>query len=213
LSNRTGRKRLSAAERREVIELAATEVFAERGYHGASMDEIARRSGISAPVLYDHFESKKELHRALLERHYADLREVWRENLPGDEPADIRIARSIDAWFAYVESHHYAWRMLFADTTGDPEVEAVRREVAAGSRAAIRPMLADEPGSENIAGADVESIDLSWEVMRAVLQGLALWWWEHQHVPREKIVQTAMNAIWIGFERVSRGEIWVRVDG
>jgi AcrR family transcriptional regulator len=191
-----------------VIELAATEVFAERGYHGASMDEIARRSGISAPVLYDHFESKKKLHRALLERHYADLREVWRENLPGDEPADVRIARSIDAWFAYVESHHYAWRMLFADTTGDPEVEAVRREVAGESRAAIRPMLADEPGSENIAGADTESIDLSWEVMRAVLQGLALWWWEHQHVPREKIVQTAMNAIWVGFERVSRGETW-----
>jgi AcrR family transcriptional regulator len=194
-----------------VIELAATEVFAERGYHGASMDEIARRSGISAPVLYDHFESKKELHRALLERHYADLREVWRENLPGDEPADVRIARSIDAWFAYVESHHYAWRMLFADTTGDPEVEAVRREVAGESRAAIRPMLADEPGSENIAGADTESIDLSWEVMRAVLQGLALWWYEHQHVPREKIVQTAMNAIWIGFERVSQGERWTGV--
>jgi AcrR family transcriptional regulator len=208
LSNRTGRKRLSAAERREVIELAATEVFAERGYHGASMDEIARRSGISAPVLYDHFDSKKELHRALLERHYADLREVWRANLPGDEPADVRIARSIDAWFAYVESHHYAWRMLFADTTGDPEVEAVRREVAGESRAAVRPMLADEPGSENIAGADDESIDLSWEVMRAVLQGLALWWYEHQHVPREKIVQAAMNAIWIGFERVSNGETW-----
>lgn len=208
MSNRTGRKRLSAAERREVIELAATEVFAERGYHGASMDEIARRSGISAPVLYDHFESKRELHRALLERHYADLREVWRKNLPGDEAADVRIARSIDAWFAYVESHHYAWRMLFADTTGDPEVEAVRRQVAGESRAAIRPMLPDEPGSENIAGADLESIDMSWEVFRAVLQGLALWWYEHQHVPREKIVQTAMNAIWIGFERVSRGETW-----
>ncbi|HKR99440.1 MAG TPA: TetR/AcrR family transcriptional regulator [Candidatus Dormibacteraeota bacterium] len=208
MSNRTGRKRLSAGERREVIELAATEVFAERGYDGASMDEIARRSGISAPVLYDHFESKRELHRALLERHYADLREVWRKNLPGDEAADVRIARSIDAWFAYVESHHYAWRMLFADTTGDPEVEAVRRQVAGESRAAIRPMLADEPGSENIAGADLESIDMSWEVLRAVLQGLALWWYEHQHVPREKIVQTAMNAIWIGFERVSRGETW-----
>jgi AcrR family transcriptional regulator len=199
---------MSAAERREVIELAATEVFAERGYHGASMDEIARRSGISAPVLYDHFESKRELHRALLERHYADLREVWRANLPGDEPADVRIARSFDAWFGYVESHPFAWRMLFADTTGDPEVEAVRREVAGASRAAIRYMLEDEPGSENIAGADAESIDMAWETVRAVLQGLALWWYEHQHVPRERIVQTAMNSLWIGFERVSRGETW-----
>jgi AcrR family transcriptional regulator len=207
LSN--GRKRMAAAERREVIELAATELFAERGYHGASMDEIARRSGVSPPVVYDHFASKQDLHRRLLERHYADLREVWRQNLPGDEPADVRIARSIDAWFAYVQAHPYAWRMLFADTTGDPSVEAVRRGVAAESRAAIRPMLGQEPGSENIAGApDAESLDMSWEVFRAVLQGLALWWYEHQHIPRERIVATAMNAIWIGFERVSRGETW-----
>ena len=40
------RKRLTADARRELIELAATEVFAERGYRDASMDEIARRSGV-----------------------------------------------------------------------------------------------------------------------------------------------------------------------
>ena len=56
------KKRLSAEARREVIEQAASEVFAEHGYHGASIDEIARRSGVSPPVVYDHFESKKALH-------------------------------------------------------------------------------------------------------------------------------------------------------
>ena len=56
---------MSAASRREVIEQAATEVFAERGYLGASIDEIARRSGVSAPVVYDHFDSKIDLYRRL----------------------------------------------------------------------------------------------------------------------------------------------------
>jgi hypothetical protein len=46
--------------------------------------------------------------------------------------------------------------------------------------------------------------------LRAVLQGLALWWYDHPHVPREQIVTTAMNAIWIGFERVLQGEEWTR---
>jgi AcrR family transcriptional regulator len=203
------KKRMSAAARREVIEQAASELFAERGYHGAAIDEIARRSGVSPPVVYDHFESKQELHRRLLERHYAELRQVWRDNLPGDEPQDVRVARSIDAWFAYIEEHPYAARMMFRDTTGDPEVEAIRREVAAQSREAIRPLLGEEPGSEQIAGAtDVESLDMAWEVFRAVLQGLALWWYEHPHVPRERIVATAMNSIWMGFERVRRGERW-----
>ena len=203
------RKRLTAEARREVIERAATEVFAEHGYHGASIDEIARRSGVSPPVVYDHFESKQALHRRLLERHYAELRQVWRDNLPGDEPQEERIARAFDAWFAYIEAHPYAARMLFRDTSGDPEAEGIRRAVAAQSRAAIRPIMGDEPGAHNIAGsAGEESLDMSWEVVRAVLQGLALWWYEHPHVPRERIVATAMNSIWMGFERVRRGELW-----
>jgi AcrR family transcriptional regulator len=199
---------MTAPARREVIERAAAEVFAERGYHRASMDEIARRSGVSAPVVYDHFSSKKELHRRLLERHYAELRDVWREHLAGDDPVAQRMPRAFDAWFHYIETHPYAARLLFQDTTGDPEVQAVHRDVQARSRAAALPFLAREPGAENIAGADAEAMDMAWEVFRAVLQGLALWWNEHPDVPRAQVVTTAMNALWIGFERVGRGERW-----
>ena len=45
---------MTAEARREVIEQAALEVFAERGYHGASIDEIVRRAGVSPPVLSCH---------------------------------------------------------------------------------------------------------------------------------------------------------------
>jgi AcrR family transcriptional regulator len=196
-------------QRREVIERAAAETFAEHGYHGASMAEIARRAGVTPPILYDHFASKRDLHRRLLERHFAELREVWREHLLTDAPAEQRIPAAIDAWFAYIEAHPYVGRMLFRDTTGDPEAEAVRRDVAARSRETVRPLLAREPGAEAVAGsADDVAMDLAWEVVRAVLQGLALWWHDHPGVPRERIVATAMNALWIGFERAARGETW-----
>jgi AcrR family transcriptional regulator len=200
---------MSAPERREVIERAASEVFSERGYHGASMDAIAARAGISAPVLYDHFASKRELHRCLLERHFAALRRIWREQLAGDEPAGERIPRAFDAWFAYVQEHPYAWRMLFRDTTGDPAIEALHREVAAASRAEALPLLARESFAQHLAGPDPLAQELLWEVVRAVLQGLAMWWHEHQDVPREEIVAIAMNTLWIGFERTARGERWV----
>src|SRR3954453_14689432 len=102
------RRRLSADVRRELIERAATELFAERGYHGAGMVEIARRAGVSVPVVYDHFRSKQDLHRRLLERHFAGLRALWAEHLGGEGTAGERTARAIDAWFAYVESHPFA---------------------------------------------------------------------------------------------------------
>ncbi|HEY8867414.1 MAG TPA: TetR/AcrR family transcriptional regulator [Solirubrobacteraceae bacterium] len=199
---------MTADARRELIERAATELFAERGYQGASIEEIARRSGVSPPIVYDHFESKQDLHRRLLERHFAELRAVWGELLVGDDPPAQRIARAFDGWFAYVESHPYAWRMLFRDTTGDPSVAAIHAEVAAQSRAAILPMLAAEKGAATTAGSGEEALDMAWVVVRGVLQGLALWWYEHQHVPREQIVSTAMNALWMGFDRVGRGERW-----
>ncbi len=206
----TSRKRITAGERREVIERAATEVFAERGYEGASMDEIARRSGVSVPVIYDHFASKQELHRRLLERHFAELGAVWRGYLLAADPAEQPIPKALDAWFGYVQSHPYAGRMLFRDTTGDPTVQAIHRQVADQSRKAVTPLLARVLKAGDgvaIAGGE-QALEMTWEIVRGALQGLALWWYEHPDVPREQLVAAAMNALWIGFERTLRGEAW-----
>jgi len=199
---------MTAEARREVIERAATEVFAERGYHGASIDEIARRSGVSPPVVYDHFESKRDLHTRLLERHLADLRRIWREQLLGEDPQEQRIARAFDSWFAYVQTHPYAWRMLFHDTTGDPDMRAIHNEIRIQSRAALLPLLAHELGGESIAGSAEEELEMTWELLRSALQGLASWWYDHQHVRRAQVVAIAMNGLWMGLERVRRGERW-----
>lgn len=202
------RRRMTAAARREVIANAAAVLFSEHGYRGASIEAIARASGVTPPVVYEHFESKRELYRDLLERHFAELREVWGEHFVGDDPLERRIAHSFDAWFAYVEVHPFAGRVLFRYST-DPEIEAVHAEVAERSREAILPLFAAEPGAENLAGSVADDgIEMVWVVLRGVLQGLAVWWSEHPEVPRERVVTTAMNALWIGFERAQSGSAW-----
>jgi AcrR family transcriptional regulator len=194
---------MPAAERREVIVRTATEVFAERGYDGASIDEIARRSGVSAPVVYDHFASKQDLYERLLERTRDELLEVWREHLFTDEPAAVRIPRALDAWAAYVETHREATRMYFRDPTGVPAVQDFHRAIHDQGRAALGTILAREEGAANIAGAaDPESLEMAAEIMRAGLAGLAIWWSDHPHVPRERIVAAAVNVLWVGFERI-----------
>jgi AcrR family transcriptional regulator len=198
------RTRLSAAERREVIERAAAEVFAERGYHGASIDEICRRSGVTAPVLYDHFGSKLALHKRLLERSRDELLEVWRTNLAGDEPAEVRIPRAIDAWAGYVQENPYVPRMFFAETTGDPEVEAIHREVQAQGATALGAILGGERGAAHLGGR--REHEMAAQVMRGGLAGLAMWWADHPDVPREEIVAAALNVMWIGLDRVRTGE-------
>jgi AcrR family transcriptional regulator len=199
------KRRLSAPERREVIEIAATQVFAERGYVAASIDEIARRSGVSAPVVYDHFASKLALHRRLLERHRDELLALWREHLLTSEPPATRVPRAIDAWARYVETHPFAWKMLFQETTGDAAAAAAHREVLAGSRAVLAPLVGELPG-----GADLANLEMAAELIRSGLIGLALWWQDHPDVPRAEIVSTAVNVLWLGFERLGAGERWAR---
>ena len=204
---------MTAAARREVIELAAAELFAEHGYYATSVDEIAKRSGVSPPVVYDHFESKRDLYRCLLERHFAELRQVWRQHLPADDHVERRIAGAIDAWFAYIETHPFAGRLLFRDTTGDPSIAAMHEQVAADSRAEILPLLSGgaEDGEGVIGRLPGDQLEMAWVVLRGVLQGLAMWWTMHPEVPREKIVATTMNSLWIGLERAGEGEGW-RLD-
>jgi AcrR family transcriptional regulator len=192
-----------------VIEQAAMEVFAERGYHGAAMDEIARRSGVTPPVIYDHFESKSALHRRLLERTRDELLAMWRENLRGGGTLEQLLARAFDAWARYVETHPYAPRMFFRETTGIPEVRRIHRDIAADANRALAEILGGLAGATHLqAQGAPPALAMVSEVIRGGLTELAIWWSEHPEIQREQIVATAMNTVWIGFERVSRGDTW-----
>lgn len=191
-----------------MIEAAATELFAERGYRGASIEEIARQSGVTPPVVYDHFSSKLALYRHLLEAHFARLRAIWGRDFPGEDSVE-RTGRSFDAWFSYVEEHPAASKVLFREPSGDREAEAVHAEVSTRSREKVMELFAAQPGSEQLTGSlNREGLEMVWVVLRGVLQGLALWWVDHPEVPREQVVATAMNSLWIGFERAAAGEAW-----
>ena len=193
------RRRLAAEERRKLIEDAATAVFGEHGFHRGSVDEIARRAGVSPPVVYDHFESKRALHLHLVELHYATLRQIWFSHMGGGEIAG-QLPTAVDAWFAHVEEQPAVARMLFRDDSGDPDVLEARRRIAGDSRDALLPLVAHHLGVD--ADAVRIDVELAWEALRAVLQGLALWWLEHPDVPRERVVAAALNAVWTGYERV-----------
>jgi AcrR family transcriptional regulator len=182
------RKRLTREERREVIERAATEVFAERGFEGAGMDLIASRSGVSVPVVYDHFASKDDLYRRLLERQRDDLVAFWAQRLPlprGRDRFDA-LEALVDAYYAYVEAHPFAYRMYFRDTT--------HRDIQQQGNVMLATLLKTVPGFED---ADEATLQMSTEVLRTGLIGLALWWQEHPEIRRDQVVQAAMRALTI----------------
>lgn len=181
--------RLAAAERRELIEDAAARLFAEQGYAATTVEQIVAAAGVSKPMLYRHFESKQDLHMKLLERRRDELAAAaLDELLAGDSDLGARLYAMLDAWFAHVERHPHTSRLLFQDTSGQPAVQALQRDLRRRQRAADIALLREFAPS--LPQAELEPLG---EVIRSSLTGLALWWLEHPDTPRAVLVATMLR--------------------
>lgn len=201
------RKRLSAPERREAIMAAAMELLAERGYHGASLGEIAEASGISKPVIYDHFRSKQELHVSLLNRNREELMGHVAASIAEEETAEEQLRRSVEAFFEFAERHPFAWRLLFRETTGEPAIVEAQRRNQALATAGIAALIAQEPAVQTL-GLTEREIEMTAEFLKTGAHGLALWWYDHREVTREQLVAVFMDVAWIGTQRLLEGKRW-----
>jgi AcrR family transcriptional regulator len=181
-------KRLPPAERRELILESAGRLFGERGYTHTSLDEIASAAGVTKPILYRHFDSKKALYLALLERHRDDLPRFF-ARVPADLPFEQRVEAILETWFDYVNEHGYAWRMIFRDSGGGPEIDDFRR----GNQDRAREVLAGFVAAQK--GIPKTQVELLAEFLRAGGAGLALWSLDHPEVSRATLVDTAKRVL------------------
>ena len=205
------RRRLTGEERRAAILDSALAVFAERGYHASSIDDIAREGGVSKALIYEHFASKQGLYAELLEHHAGELFERLAAAIAAAGSGAVeRLAVGLDAFFAFVEDHRVAWRMLFREAT-DPEVAVLLDRIVAQVTALVAALIAEDPGAR-AAGQDEAARDRGIQMLARMLvgsvQSLANWWADHQEVSRERIVEVTMDFAWTGLERLSHGERW-----
>lgn len=125
--------RLPRDERRGQLLIAASEVFVDRGYHAAGMDEIADRAGVSKPILYQHFASKLELYLAVLARHVENLVSGVRQALRTTTDNRQRLRSAVQAFFDFIEHDGQGYRLIFEnDNVAEPQV-AVQVRVATES--------------------------------------------------------------------------------
>src|SRR3954468_6943914 len=121
-------ERKSKEERREEILDAALEVFAQKGLHGASTEEIARRAGISQPYIFRLFGTKKELYLAGVARCFRQTLELMQrasEGKRGDEALDA-IGKAYEQLLASDRVYLRAQMQAYA-ACEDPEIAAVVR--------------------------------------------------------------------------------------
>jgi AcrR family transcriptional regulator len=144
---RTRGARLPRNARRSQLLGAAREVFVAQGYHAAGMDEIAERAGVSKPVLYQHFPSKRDLYLALLEQHTDELVAATREALASTPDNKQRVAATIEAFYSFIDSESESFRLVFeSDFTNDAEVRELLDRMQRGCAEAIAEVIEEDTG-------------------------------------------------------------------
>ena len=114
--------RLPADERRQQLLAVACDLFARSGFHQTSMDDIAEAAGVTKPVLYQHFPSKRALYLELLEDTGRRLLDRLGEATARVTSGRARVEEGFRAYFAFAVGDRSSFRLLFgASIRSDPE--------------------------------------------------------------------------------------------
>src|SRR5919106_878106 len=119
------RRRLSASDRRAAILDDALEVFSERGFNEAALDDVAARGGISKALIYEHFDSKRELQIALLDSFVHELIERVVGAIAAAEENEARLRAGIEAFLAFAEERPATLRLLTRNVADPAAGEAL----------------------------------------------------------------------------------------
>jgi AcrR family transcriptional regulator len=173
---------------------AASELFAQRGYDYVTLDEVAAQAGVTKGIVYRHFGSKKALYLTLLAAHRDELLKTLADGMSIQLPLEDRVPAIANAWFSYVQTHPFAWTMLFRDATGDPEIRDFHEAMREAARRAIKSLLT----AESSLRLDPKLTEPIAEILRSAMTGLALWWLSHPTTDREILVRTIVQTTWQG---------------
>lgn len=186
---------------------AAVRVFSRRGFHPASMDEIAEVAGISKPMVYAYLGTKDELFVACLHREGTRLMEAIAEAVLPDLPPDEQLWSGLRAFFRFVGAHRDGWAVLYRQARAQQAFADTLAEMRERAVKVVGMMLARALAAE---GREIRDIDL--EVMSYALVGasesLADWLADHPEADPDKTATRMMNVAWLGAAQLLRGDVW-----
>ena len=123
--------RLPAEERKAAVLDCACGIFSSGSYRGTTTAEIARKAGVTEPILYRHFDSKRALYLAVLDESWRRLRELWDKVVEEEEDPTLWVAVIGRAYFEAVDPRlHTAnlWIQSLTEASDDPEIRKYLRK-------------------------------------------------------------------------------------
>ena len=190
--------RLPAARRRRQLLDVALEVFAATGFHQTSMEDVADAAGVTKPVLYQHFGSKRELYLELLEDVGGQMMAAVAKAVASARNPHQQVEAGFGAYFRFVEAHESAFRLLFGSGARRDEefADAVRR---------VESSVADEIAVLIEADIDPDHRRLLAHGLVGLAEATSRQWVATgREVDTDVLIRRTAQLAWAGLRGVSR---------
>ncbi|QDQ16328.1 TetR/AcrR family transcriptional regulator [Streptomyces spectabilis] len=205
----------------------AVQVFAKRGYHAASVDEIAELAGISKPMVYLYLDSKEGLFLACLRREADRLvtafqgaaREAAATGADGGSgrggAPEVRLHAGLLAFFAFVAERRDSWVVLHRQASELSEtiaaaVAEARRAVMAQVAELVRAGIEESVAAPQLTEREADFVA---HALVGAADSLTDWMARNPGQSPEGVALRLMNMVWVGMGRVLEGEVWVPARG
>jgi AcrR family transcriptional regulator len=196
-ATRATQKRLPRAERREIVLEVAKQQFAQFGFRGANLDDIASASGVTKPILYDHFASKEGLFLAVLDSIRNELLSVGQQAIASDITNEKRIKTAIRQFFAYAEQHPTSMQVLLSVAQGEGVLERavneIQEEVTTALATLFRGLI-----RKRLSKRQEDQLLLQIEFIKQGMHALARWQIGKPGVSTAQLTDTVMRVAWTG---------------
>jgi AcrR family transcriptional regulator len=176
---------------RQLVELGE-HLFAERGFAKASMDELARRAGVTKPIIYELFGSKEGLFRACLEGLALRLAQQIADAARAEQEPEARLRAGGLAFLRFASDNRMAYELLYEGRFSDAAVSVRRRQAAL----ILELMREIAPAS-----VDPHELEVAAHAVNSAYEGVAHWMWDHPHVPVERLADWTVELLLPGLRR------------
>lgn len=180
--------------RREQLITVGREAFAELGFDGVGVEEIAHRAGVSKPVVYEHFGGKEGLYAVVIDREMQALEAVIMEALSFGTWKE-RIERAALAMLTYVDTQTDGFIILVRDSKRGTE-----RSYSTLLNAAVNEVAHILAEAFEHRGLDAELAPLYAQALVGMVSNTAQWWLDVRSPSKEEVAAHIVNLSWNGLK-------------
>jgi AcrR family transcriptional regulator len=182
---------MTGRERREQLLDIGRRLFAERGFEGTSIEEIAAQAGVSKPVVYEHFGGKEGLYAVVVDREVSRFLLVIAPAFIGGDPRS-NLEHLIISWLNYVADDPDGFRILLENSgLESTTLRSVMDEIATR----FEPWIAKELAT---CGGDPAIADLYTQMILGAITQTVIWWLDNRKVEKGLLAEHLTNAAWGG---------------